>query len=291
MKNRQTRIIIGALSGLVLFSSGIALLMYSKQSDLEKYSQGQVEVYVAASHLNRGDLIAPKDIQKASLPKSYLAFTPLTKSEIIGRYANVEIFTNEPLRKEKLTLTQAMPEKAAKKVIVKKEEVTKPTLFKRDTITIPLSVFRNIDSTLKKGDNIDILSIIPKRTKTREHDFSTKYIALDVSINSFVKNGALVKKYITEDMDHNSVKSDSVVLEMVPSEIKNLLSLYYKTQELNENRVFNDKNRNIGNLWMVKCSNELDSAKQSDKKRMMADYKASYVKRKSPSRVSISYEK
>lgn len=291
MKNRQTRIIMGILVGLVFFSSSIALLMYSKQNSLSKYVQGHVEVYVASKHLNKGDLINPKDIEKVSLPKSYLAFTPLTDSEIMGRYAKVEIFAKEPFRREKISITQPIEVKQiiAKQVLVKTPDIEEIQYVKRDTITVSLSMFKNIDSSLKKGDYIDIVSLKAKNTKSKNTEYSTKYVALKVKINSFISNMKKIKKY-TFNTSNGVGVADSVVFEMNPDEIKNFLSVYYTTQEFNAKRVFNNKS-NAGHLWMVKCSGVKDDKKDMIKKRMLIDHiQTVYKRRKAPAKVSISYE-
>jgi len=290
MRNRQTRIIIGILVGLVLFASSIALLMYSKQSTLSEYVEGHIEVYVAARHLYKGDKISSEDITKAFLPKSYLAFTPLTQSEIIGRYAQVEIFKKEPLRKEKIA-SQRPVEKIITTVVKKKKEAPKELMVKYDTLTIPLTLFQNIDSSLKRGDRIDIISVIPRSSKSRSNtnDYSTKYIALNVKVNTFISNYKSVKKYLSNG-SNGMLQADSIVFEMSPDEIKNFLSVYYKTQELNAKRVFNNKS-NRGHIWMVKCSNQANKNSDNVKKRMLVDHKQTvYRKKKAAKRVSISYE-
>ncbi|MDF1876849.1 hypothetical protein JHD47_03350 [Sulfurimonas sp. SAG-AH-194-L11] len=294
MRNRQTRIIMGILVGLVLFSSSIALLMYSKQDSLSEYVEGHIEVYVATKHLNKGDLISSEDIDKAYLPKSYIAFTPLTQSEIIGRYAKVEIFAKEPLRKEKISLTKPNEEPIVSKQLVRekvKVKVLKTKKLKKDTITVTLSLFQNIDASLKQGDYIDILSVIPKISKGKTSRYDTKYVALKVKIHSFVSNYKQVKRYITSDIDGKSLTADSIIFEMSPNEIKNFLSVYYKTQELNSNRVFNSKKSNEGHLWMVKCSTNEDDKQQKMKNKMLVDHKTTYRKRVAKrDKVSISYE-
>lgn len=290
MKNRQTRIIMGILVGLVFFSSSIALLMYSKQSSLNEYVEEHVEVYVSSKHLNKGDMINSTDIIKASLPKSYLAFTPLTKSEIIGRYAKIAIYPKEPLRKEKLTTAKPTENKQiiARKVMLKNSDIEEIEYVKRDTITVSLSMFKNIDSSLKKGDYIDIVSLKLKNSKSGAK-YNTKYVALKVKINSFISNMKKIKKYTFNTKDGLGV-ADSVVFEMNPDEIKNFLSVYYTTQEFNAKRVFNNKS-NAGHLWMVKCSSIKDDKKDMIKKRMLFDHiQTVYKRRKAPAKVSISYE-
>jgi len=293
MRNRQTRIIIGILVTMVLFASSIALLMYSKQSNLSDYVEGHVEVYVTAKHLKKGTKISERDLTKAFLPKSYLAFTPLTQSEIVGRYAKVEIFAKEPLRKEKISATKPVEKKSIvlnSTLLKKKTSTVLKESIKHDTITVSLSLFKNIDTSLRKGDKIDILSVLEKRSKSSAGKYTTKYIALNVNVHAFLLNAKSVKKYMTKDKKGTYLKADSVVFEMSPDEIKNFLSIYYTTQELNSKRVFNT-NGNRGHLWMVKCSSQVNTQDEKIKKSMMVDRKQKvYKRRKTVQKVSISYE-
>jgi hypothetical protein len=294
MKNRQTRIIIGILVGLVLFASSIALLMYTKQSGQAVESSNNIEVYVANQHLTQGHKITASDIVKAYLPSSYIPSAPLTPDEIIGRYTQVEIFAKEPLRKEKISLLQPTEEqpKTLESSAVKIQEMpAQKGLQMSDTVTVPLTLFQNIDTTLKTGDYIDIVSIIPSASRGKDMEFNTKYIALHVLINSFVSNAAKIDN-VTLTQEKKILRADSVVFEMSPSDIKNFLSTYYKTQELNANRVFNTSKTNNGHLWMVKCSDEVDEKSQKAKDRLMVDYVSTYkkVRAKAVEQVSISYE-
>lgn len=294
MKNRQTRIIIGILVGLVLFASSIALLMYTKQSKQVVENPNNIEVYVANKHLSKGVKIGASDIEKAYLPSSYMPSSPLTPDEIIGRYTQVEIFVKEPLRKEKISLLQPTQEQSnvqASSAVKIQEMPVQKELQISDTVTVPLTLFQNIDTTLKAGDYIDIVSIIPTTSQGKEMEFNTKYIALHVLINSFVSNTVKIEN-VTLTQDNKLLRADGVVFEMSPSDIKNFLSTYYKAQELNANRVFNTSKTNSGHLWMVKCSDEIDEKTQKTKDRLMVDYVSSYKKAraKTVEQVSISYE-
>jgi len=281
MRNRKTRIIIGVLIGLIFFSSSVALLMYTKQNDLSQYVEDHVEVYVTTKHLLRGDLIGPSDLEKAFLPKSYLSFAPLTKSEIVGRYANVEIFAKEPIRQEKISKNEPVDEKIV--VVVPKTKIKQKlkaeeipeVIATKDTITITLSMFKNIDGTLKRGDHIDILSVIPKITqKSKEFQYNTKYVVLNAKIDTFVSHAQRVKSYITKSEKSTTV-ADSIVFEMDPKEIEKFLSLYY----------------GVGKLWMVKCSPEGTDKDQAIKKNMIVKKKKIVRKtRAKVTGVSISYE-
>jgi len=291
MKQKKTKIIIGVLLALVLFASSVALLMYSKQNELNKYVETHIEVYIAATSLSKGDIIEVNDIKLSSLPKSYIGFTPLTKAEIVGRYANVDILETEPIRSEKIS-----DEKPVSKIIDSKftaKTIKKPIQhLNSDTIAVSLKVFRNIDNSLRKGDFIDIVSVKPKSAKRDNNSFETKYIALHVAIDSFISNSKTMSSILVKHYDKkNKVSSlgmaDSIVLEMTPKEIKNFLPMYYTTLTLNSNRV-NVTKSNTGHLWMIKCSSDIDEKAENEKNRLMVDAKRKRVHKDNG--VVISYE-
>lgn len=298
MKQKKIKIVIGVLLALVVFASSIALLMYSKQSKLNKYVETHIEVYIAARELQKGDIIGENDIKISSLPKSYIGFTPLTKSEIVGRYANVDILETEPMRPEKIIDEKPIEKQkfSHTKTKVVKEEVAKQ--LSSDTIAISLNVFRNIDTSLRKGDFIDIVSVKPKSFKKNNSEFVTKYIALHVAIDSFISNSKSVSALLVKNHDvDNKVSTfgiaDTVVFEMSPKDIKNFLPMYYTTLTLNANRV-NSTKANTGHIWMVKCSSDIDEKAQKEKKRLMVDARAIRKAKRRAKRstgVIISYEK
>ena len=294
MKNRKNRIVIVILVGLVFFSSSIALLMYAKQSKSKEVNEALIEVFASSKALKKGVMIGAHDIKSIKLSKSYMPFTPLTQSEIVGRYTSVDILAGEPFRKEKISLSKPSSVKkiTKNKVVLQEEEVKElaPKVY-NDTITVPLTLFKNIDNTLKKGDFIDIVSVKSKKPKNQETSYETKYIALHIPIDSFVSNYSSVKSFISQDEDEKIIKADSVVFKMDPDDVKNLLALYYRAQELNANRVHNTKKLNLGHLWMVKCSEVVDESAQKKKERMLVDYIVQKRRRKISSSVSISYEK
>lgn len=299
MKQKKTKILVGVLLALVMFASSVALLMYSKQNKLSKYVESHVEVYIAAKQMHEGDIIGANDIKISRLPKSYIGFTPLTKAEIVGRYAKVDIYKTEPMRPEKITFTKPSKEVVASAIKRKEAAVESVKLLSSDTIAVSLSVFRNLDSSLKKGDFIDIVSVKPKSMKRNKNtlpEFTTKYIALHVAIDSFISNSKPVDKLLVEKYDkkNNQVGFDmatTVVFQMKPNDIKNFLPMYYMTLNMNGNRLYATKGSN-GHLWMVKNSEELDEKLQREKERLLVDAKRVTAKRyPKQNRVTISYEK
>jgi len=295
MKNRKMRLLVGVLVGLVFFSSSLALLFYLKQGNSSKIEKVEtIGVYISTRTINRGELIQAKDITEAMLPRSYVSATPLMATEIIGRYATTNIFIKEPLRKEKLSLTQPLEikstqEKVYAPQVVEKVENISSYDDNRDTMTVPLYVFKNIDETLKAGDYIDILTIVPKKSDSRE--FKTKYVALHILINSFISHAAKVDSIVSVNEKNEVSHASSIVFEILPGDIKNFLSSYYKTQELNTKSIYNTARSNGGHLWMVKCTTALDPTIQKFKRKMLIDHVTVYKRRKKAThKVSISYE-
>ena len=294
MKNRKMRLLVGVLVGLVFFSSSLALLLYLKQGNSSVSNKvDTIGVYITTREIKRGEAIEAKDITEAMLPKSYIASTPLMATEIIGRYAATDIFFKEPLRKEKLSLIQPLElsgtqEKVIKTTIV--EEVVNESAFddNRDTMTVPLYVFKNIDETLKSGDYIDILTIVPKNSNAKE--FRTKYVAVHLLINSFISNSRKVENIVSVSEEGGVSRASQVVFEILPGDIKNFLSSYYKTQQLNTKSVYNTTRNNGGHLWMVKCTKDMDPVIQKYKRKMLIDHVPVYKRRKVVHKVSISYE-
>jgi len=298
MKNRKTRIIMGIMVGLVLFSSSVALLLYLKQEKIKEHQVAEVEVFVAAKNIHKGDMLNADALKKATLPKSYINFTPLTDTEIIGRYANVDIYKGEPLRPEKIVAIQPKTEQEVHTESIKQKKHTQvemqqpeaPQQVDKDTLSVALSLFRNQDTSLHSGDFVDIACAIPSTNKKTPNLFYTKYVALHVKIDTFIINGNRQTQLLSYNEKQIAVKADSVILQMSPKEIKNFLAYYYKTQALNAKRVYNLHNYG-GQLWMIKTPKEIDAKLQKQKERLLVDRKVSKKQRKKyVQRAKISYE-
>lgn len=288
MKNRQIRLTIGILVGLVLFSSSLALLFYSKQDTPKIEKVKNIEVYAAKRYISKGTILTRADIKKIKIPDTYIDFTPLKQSEILGRYAAVDILDKEPLRKEKLSISNPQTEQLATNVKSQEleEALTSTQAYKKDTLTVSLTRFQNVDMSLKTGDYIDIVSIFPKKSGK---GFDTKYVALKVKIDSF-SNGSTSMNSMSMQVKEKTVLANSVVFEMTPTDIKNFFASYYETQTLNSNRVFNTKKISKGHLWMIKCSKDEDKQDQELKKHLLVDHVKRYRAVSGEQKVSISYE-
>jgi hypothetical protein len=296
MRDKKTKILVGILLSLIVFTSSVAFLMYTKQSAISKNLEENVEVYVTAKDIKKGDMIGAKDMQLAHLPKSYVGVQALTQEEIIGHYAAVDMFKNEPLRAEKLSLQMSQNEASLVVAAVSENNASADKEVQlaeidSDTLPLPMDLFQNIDASLKKGDFIDIVSVVPKKGEANEYEFSTRYVALHVQIAS------IVFPFTPPQDEKSKVKPvmipGGLVLRMEPKEIKNFLKLYYTVQNINNNRVYNDQNK--GHLWMIKCSDASDAEIENYKKELVLDYQKRIDKTKTKTVannfVSIIYEK
>jgi hypothetical protein len=301
MGQKKTKIFIGILLTLIMFASSLALVMYSKQNELKKQVESQVEVYVSAKDLKEGDSIGAKEIVLKKMPKSYIDFTPLTKEEILGRFAKVVIFANEPLRPEKITLTKVVQEDK-KEVATPKAKEEEPAVkrLSSDTVSLSLELFKNLDISLQKDDFIDIVSVSPSKKERDDYEFATTYVALHVKIHSFGSGTKEMQKTVHEEYDEKTKQSrrsvaDTLILEMSPLEIKNFLAMYYKTQELNAQKVHSTK-ENRGHLWMVRCSSDANDTFAKEKEMLLLKEKINKLKVENNPKppivhaVKISYE-
>ena len=266
------KMVILILVGLVIFTTSLALLLYSQEQEMKKGEAAMhlVEVYVSAKDIARGELIEADAIKKAMLPQEFVT-EPLTATEIVGRYAQVDILQNEPIRARKIALTKPQESNVTKVEQPQQVQEEQEVAVGYDTIAIPLSAFKNIDTSLKRGDKIDIVSVESKQ-KGRDFEFRTKYIAIGVTIDSFIAQAKEVESYIAGYTEGGEpIYAQSIVLRISPKEIKNFLKLYYKTLSLNESRVYNNSTNN-GHLWIVKCAPKEDEATKKAKEKMLADY-------------------
>lgn len=292
MRDKKTKILVGILLSLIVFTSSVAFLMYTKQSTISKNLEDNVPVYVSATDIKKGDMLGANNIQLSHLPKSYVGTEALTQEEIIGHYATMDMLKNEPLRIEKLSLKKPQDEVqliTASDANTSTSEEKELQEISSDTFPIAMDLFQNIDKSLKKGDYIDIVSVLPKRGEGNEYEFSTHYIALHVQISS------IAFPYTPPQDEKSKVKPVSIpgslVLHMEPKEIKNFLKLYYTVQNINNNRVYNEQNK--GHLWMIKCSETSDEEIENYKKELVLDAQKNSKKAKiiSNNSVSIIYEK
>ncbi len=299
MKKDRTRLIIGILMSLVLFSSFTGLWFYTKDKKMQKQQNESVYVFVLSRDIPKNHRITTDDLRLEAYPKSAVKWRVLSKNEILHKYAKTPLYRGEPLIPNKLS--DAPIEE--KKVVVSKEPVVKNLQPKEnnetqlhDVATFSLSLFHNIDPTLKSGDHIDIVTVDLKNQNRMNNSFTTKYIAISVPVISFSSNNIRQNAYIaTKYVDEKqtlTTTADSITLQLTPRNVKNLLALYYKTLQLNAKRPYNDANK--GHLWIIKTAKKIDEKELKQKEHLLVDYKAprkrKVYKRKKEPGVRIDYE-
>ena len=300
MKKDRTRLIIGILLSLVLFSSSIGLWLYTKEKNLSKEMQQMRYVYVMAKDVKKGTRISDADIRLERYPKEVISWKTPKKGEILHRYAKTDLYKGEPLMASKLS-TQPIVEK--KEITKQKAKVEKPKIqkknpfakFKGDTITLSLASFHNIDPTLKSGDKVDIASIDASVNELKnDNKLKIRYAAIGVSIISFGYGTSQHKSATRKINTKNGIKTltaDNVTLAVTPKNVQNLLALYYKTKSFNSQRAYNENNK--GHLWLIKSKVE-DKKLLQEKKKLLLDYKAPAKQRayrKKRDSIRIEYEK
>lgn len=252
-KKRNFLIVIGSIS-LTIFGIIVALMIYMQKSAIPALETSKG--YIAIKNISIGHKIDLNDIELRELPQSYIGTDALEMKDILGHYAQVEIAMNDLIRAQKLTLD--LPSKInsiEKRENNATEEFVQNTLH--DTISVPLSLFKNPDTTLRSGDQIDLIGI--SALGDEKPQFATRYIALHVRINGFMKEGKKLPEISSVSTDDKtglttSALADEIILEMTPIEIARMLSMYYRAQELNNNRVHNPRDSYQGHLWMVKSN-------------------------------------
>jgi hypothetical protein len=299
VKQQKIKLLVIGLAALLVFTSMVALLMYTKQRDMRAVLEDRVGVFVAARELSAGERIGTDAVRLVKLPREYVGFKPPALADIVGRYAGDGILQNEPFRRAKLRERPLRPHMAAPV----KTAAHKPPAASADApvatldlLSIPLNLFKNVDQNLKIGDRIDIVSVATKlpQGKNSVETFTPKYIALGVTVTGLAYRGTPQKQMVrrlAEGKETRTVTADAMTIDMGPKQITNFLAFYYKTQQLNKLRPYNNDNQ--GHLWMVKCGTRHDSTLQSVKERLLAN--AEPRKRKAPSRpirprIEIRYE-
>jgi len=299
MKKDRTRLIIGILLSLVLFSSSLGLWLYSKEQNMDRKLENMKYVYVMAKDVKKGSKITDSDLKLERYPQEVISWRTLSKGEILHRYAKTDLYRGEPVLASKLS-TEPIKEKAkpqkqiepVKGAVQKSVPVEK---FKGDTITLSLKSFHNIDPTLRSGNKVDIVSIDATAQDLRnEKKLKTRYAAIGVKVISFgfgTQEGKNVIKRISNAEGTTTLLADTITLAVTPKNVKNLLALYYKTKSFNAQRAYNEENR--GHLWLIK-NRTSDEQLTKEKKKLLLDYKKPYtkhVKKRHTQPLRIEYEK
>lgn len=307
-KKRNILLVIGFLS-LVIFTMIIMVMMYIKNNESAIASEKNIPAFVAVNNIASGQKISLGDIELRSLPKEYVGEDSLSMSDIIDHYAVVNIMKNDLIRSNKIGLNMPVPEEEVSDANHSIDGNITRNFVLHDMISIPLSAFQNPDTTLHAGELIDIVGMFVYGEDKPE--FSTRYIALHVTVGGFMKDGQKINSIASVTVDEKThvatkVFADEILLDMSPRDIGNFLNLYYKSQGLNNDRAHNPNNLYQGHMWMVKCNSVVRRDDEAIKRRMMNTQMTAISKPKrsvqpsfaelpklilAPERGIISYEK
>lgn len=273
MNKRRTVVLSVGFLSLAIFAIIVTAMVYIKNNESAVTAEKNTAAYVATRTIPSGEKIKIADIELRSLPADYVGENPLSMADIVDRHAAVDIIKSDLIRAEKLSLA-APSRPAADQNRSMDENATEKTVaaMLHDVISVPLAVFKNPDTSLRAGDRIDILGISDKGEEKRL--FSTRYIALHVAVAGFMKEGQRVKEMVSIGMDEKTktpikVLADEILLDMSPREISRFLSLYYRSQELNNERSHNPNNLYRGHIWMVRSNPVVSEREEAAKMKMM----------------------
>ncbi len=168
--------VIIALLFLLIATLGGVYYMYQQNLYMQKKQHQNVRVVVAKKKIPQNKIITKEDLKVLEFQRSMIPFRVLVKGEIIGKYAAVDIYKDEPVREEKIT-----------KILEQKENNSTAKKAKYDLYNISSKLFKNPNYMLKSGDLIDIIGV----WKDKKDQFVVKYIATNTEVFGFLFQGIL----------------------------------------------------------------------------------------------------
>jgi hypothetical protein len=257
MKIEKQTIIIMLLSSFLLSAIGAAYYYYDKNEKTKIKNDSLVVVYSASSDIKKGTKIDNSHIKEITIAKKYVLTSPLSKKEILNKYAKDNIYKNDMFRKEKLSI-HLSAEKNSSVVIP----------FKLNSYNMAYSLFRNPNYSLEKGDTINIISVYPAvEQKSNKSPNAVQYVASKIKVLGFLRDGKKSDKSIKRVKRTKNIKGKTIVEEVNIKANELLLDIDSKVL-LNLIDDFNRGNQ----LWMVKTHPKVEKVKKqkivkSNKKR------------------------
>lgn len=244
--DKQLAIILVLLS-MLLSAIAVSVYFYQQQQEAVSKSNQLVVIYVAKDTIKKNTLIEEKHLKQTTTARQYILTNPLIKKEIIGKYAKETIYKNEAFLKEKLL-----------NKIEQKEEKKSSLDYKYNSYNMDLKLFQNPNFSLQPNDIIKIISVYPKGKKDK-NDFSVQYVAKNIKVLGFMRDGyvsnkSIIKKKIKKLVKKKQVeeiidiKADEILLDMKQEVLLSLINDYNKGKQ----------------LWMVKS--KFEEEKKKDKK-------------------------
>ncbi len=260
MRDSKLFVIISLLFLLLVSLSGLFYL-YQQNESIQKAQDTQIKLIVAKHDINQNSKIKKEDLKTILMAKSMVTFKPLIEGEIIGKYAAVPIFKEEPIRSEKIS-----------KLIEKEDHNSTAKKAKYDLYNIATKHFKNTNYMLKSGDLIDIIGVWEENGK-----FVITYCAESAEVHGFLFHGVLEEKAMK--------KVDKVVKD--PKTKKEvIIPRYQQADEIlldTDGKIITSiiKAHNKGDqLWMVMSGAE-------DKKKILEEIKQSYTVKEIPVKKSV----
>lgn len=268
MQANKQIIIILILASLLFSALGAAFYFFKKNKQAQKSKNELVTIYIAKADIPKGTLITVKQMAQTKIAKQFLLNKPLMKKEIIGKYTSEKIFKNEMFLKQKLS-TQIEKERA------------KVLDFTSSSYNMKFDMFDNPNYTLVQGDFINIISVLPKgqpNSKGKYLDFDVQYVAKNIKVLGFIKDGLnesssitkekikkVIKKKVVEELVN--VKANELILDINPNVLISLIKDYNKGNQ----------------LWMVKTKESiqikaLDEMTKEETKELKKEIKKSLDK-------------
>lgn len=228
MRDMKLFVIVGLLF-LLLMSLGGIYYIYTQNLSLQRQQHQQVQVVVAKRDIPQNRKITKADLKMARFQKAMVPFKVLMPNEIIGKYATVKIFKDEPIRAEKIS-----------KIVRHTESNSTAQKAKYDLYNIASKLFQNPNYMLKSGDRIDIVGVWKEKEVLK-----VRYIATDVDIYGFLFKGVLeekalkrVEKKIKEKKKKKEVLvtkflyADEVLLDTRADTVTGIIEAYNRGKQL-----------------------------------------------------------
>lgn len=243
--NKQLAIILILLS-MLLSAIAVSVYFYNQNQEVHKSKNQLVTIFIANKNIKKGTLITDEHIKQTTVARQYILTKPLLKKEILNKFAKEPIYLNESFLKEKLIV----------KIETEKKEVMS---YKYNSYNISYSLFQNPNYSLNPNDIIKIISVYPKSKKNDSNKFSVQYVAKNIRILGFIREGyssekAMIKKKVKKLVKKKQVeeivdlKADEIILDIKQDVLLSLINDYNKGKQ----------------LWMVKS--KLEEEKTHEKK-------------------------
>ncbi|HHD84317.1 MAG TPA: hypothetical protein ENK93_05505 [Campylobacteraceae bacterium] len=222
--------VIVALLFLLLVSLGGIYYVYMQNLSLQRQQHQNVQVIVAAHDIPQNHKITREDLKSVAFQRALVPFKILMPNEIVGKYATVKIFKDEPIRTEKInkSIKHAETNSTARKA-------------KYDLYNLYLKkYFQNPNYMLKSGDRIDIIGVWKDKK-----GLTVKYISTDVDVYGFLFKGVLEENALkrveksVKDKKHKKTKTitlfeyaDEILLDTRADSVTGIIRAYNKGEQL-----------------------------------------------------------